>query len=135
MIHLSFSANPVNKCASQVFADIRQFDKDKHFPGAKVEIWYRGQNLGQAEIKSIVHFHYENINDSISFMAFGKESLSVKAMLSRFYSPVQPKTIFTFIVMEWAARNIPAQEALMADWWSGLAENYKNPAQTELFHQ
>lgn len=135
MIHLSFSANPVNKCASQIFADIRLLDKEKYIHGAKVDIWYRGQNLGQAEIKSTVNFFHMDINDSISFLAFGKESLSVKAMLSRFYPTVQPKTIFTFIVMEWVNRNIPAQEALMADWWSGLAENYKNPAQTELFHQ
>lgn len=135
MSHLSFSANPVNKCASQIFSDIRLLDKEKHVPGAKLDIWYRGQNLGQVQIKSVVHFFHENINDSISFLAFGKESISVKAMLSRFYSPVQPKTIFTFMVMEWVSRNIPAQEALMADWWGGLSENYKNPAQTELFHQ
>lgn len=134
MTHLSFSANPATKCATQIFSDIRLHEPGKLIPGEKKNIWYRGSDLGEAEIKSFVNFYYENINDTISFLAFGKDSLSVKAMLSRFYPAVQPKTIFTFITLEWVTRNMAAQEPLVAEWWGSLNSQYNNPKQVPLFN-
>lgn len=131
---ITFSNNPIQKCTANIFADLRLFDNQKHIVGTLCEIQYRGKPLGTAEIKSFVCFHFGNINDTVSILSFNKNAAAAKAMLTRFYSDVNEKTVFAFIAFEWQTRNIEYQEELLHEWWNSQREAAHKNAQQSLFH-
>lgn len=135
MNYLTYSSSPDTKLCTKLFADLRLQDKQKLAIGSQVCIMYRNQPLGVAKIISTVDFYFENINESICQLSFNKPAASVKIMLSRFYANVGPKTIFTFLVLEWVTREIEYQESLLKPFWETQRESntHAKPAQTALF--
>lgn len=130
---INYSANPANKIATSIFADLRIFDKNKYSVGRQFQILYKGRSLGIVEIKSIVCFHYEGeraINETTAFLAFAKPLEHVKKILQKFYSPIYEKTVLCFLSLEWITRDIEYQEALLKDWWQAQKEQHTPTPQT-----
>lgn len=136
--HLAFSSNPVRHIGTTIFADLRLYDRDKYQVGSILEIQYRGQELGTAEIKAFVVFTFSgerSLNETTAYLSFGKSLQQVRKMLQSYYSPLAETAHFAFITLEWKTRNIDYQEALLKEWWTIEREANKQPQQGLLFNQ
>lgn len=101
------------------FNDVRLYSEEKHGIGVEHEIWLRKHLLGVCSIAAGIKFKYKDIRDVLGFTIFGKPAHHLAHMLKTFYpfEKITDDTIFIHIVWHYTKRNMPVQDALIADWW------------------
>lgn len=123
---INFSDNANGKLFPDRFGDIRMLD-DKFSAGNHLDVYLRGKELGTVKVLGAKVFSWKRLTDILSYINCGHGAAYQSRLLHNFYGKqykISPDTQFMYVVFEWVHRNIPAQDALMEDWWKSKREQY-----------
>jgi hypothetical protein len=136
---INFSQQWGGKIFMDTFGTVRPHDPERFYEGKVLDVLYKKQEMGKAEIVAIRTFEFKQIRDVLSFLDTGRPAHYLAGLLQRFYgNSLQPDSKLDHIVLRYTCRNITNQGILITQWWDetvGKNIEQQSPSQKTLFDE